>query len=47
VIIGVDMDESSVMQMLDYALVTDEQYNSPETWKDFIDPFPIWGGTEE
>ncbi|MCH2188323.1 GTP-binding protein [Candidatus Gracilibacteria bacterium] len=42
VIIGVDMDEASITAMLDSALLTDEEMQDPETWKNFEDPLPVW-----
>lgn len=42
VIIWVDMNEESIIQLLDDALLSDEEYSNPDTWKDFNDPFPAW-----
>ena len=36
------MDEASITAMLDSALLTDEEMQDPETWKNFEDPLPVW-----
>ena len=42
VIIGVDIDEEKITEMLDDALISDEEYDHPETWANFNDPLPAW-----
>lgn len=42
VVIGIDMDISEITQILNQALVTEEEYNNSDSWNDFIDPFPEW-----
>ena len=41
-IIGVDIDEEKITEMLDDALISDEEYDHPETWANFNDPLPAW-----
>jgi len=36
------MDEEHITLLLDKALLSDEEYNNPDSWKDFTDPFPTW-----
>ena len=40
------MDEKTVTKILDDALLTDEEYADPDSWKDFNDPLPAWVTTE-
>lgn len=42
VIIWVDMDKQEIIKLLDSALLTDEELNSPEDWTNYLDPFPAW-----
>ncbi len=42
VIIWVWMDEKVVKEILNSSLVTDEEFNDPDSWKSFIDQFPAW-----
>jgi len=42
VIIGVDMDGEEVRKILDWALLTDEEFHDQESWKDFTDRLPAW-----
>jgi hypothetical protein len=36
------MDENQIHQYLDYALLSDEEMNNQENWKNFEDPLPRW-----
>lgn len=42
VIIGVDMDNTTIIQMLDSALLTEDEFSRPESWKHMKDVFPLW-----
>lgn len=42
VVIGVDMDKDEVKKILDSALITDDEYQNPDSWKNFTDPLPAW-----
>ena len=42
VLIGVNMNKEEIMNILNEALVTSEEYDNPDTWKDFQDIFPAW-----
>ena len=43
VIIGYQLDEQSVREILDSCLLTDEEFGQPEeSWAAFADPFPSW-----
>ena len=36
------MNEEEVRKILDCALVTDEEFNNPESWSKFTDLLPAW-----
>lgn len=42
VIIWVEMDKEKIISMLDSALLTQEELQHPETWKNMKDVFPEW-----
>lgn len=41
-IIWVKMNDEEIIALLDSALLTDEEMQNPESWKDFEDPLPEW-----
>ena len=42
VIIWVKMNDEEIIALLDSALLTDDEMQNPESWKDFEDPLPEW-----
>jgi len=42
VIIWVGMDKQEVQKILDWALLTDDEFAHPDVWKNFSDPLPAW-----
>lgn len=42
VLIGVDMDQAEITELLSAALLSDEEMKNPDSWKDLKDPFPAW-----
>ncbi len=42
VVIWVDMNNDEIIWFLDYALLTKEEMENPEIWKNFSDPLPKW-----
>ena len=42
VLIWVGMDQEEITKILEEALVTEEEYNNPDSWKDFKDTLPAW-----
>lgn len=42
VVIWVNMNEEAIQKLLDSALVTDEEFQNHEDWKNYNDPFPAW-----
>lgn len=46
--IGMDMDEQSLIQQFDQCLLTDEEMaGGPEQWKLMVNPFPEWENLEQ
>ena len=43
VLIGVDLDEGTILKALESCLLSDEEMEAgPPAWMKFKDPFPVW-----